>query len=185
MNSPNRAEGSGTLRGNQRGRRGFGRGGALGCVVLLLIPSTAASVTKDVYVAPGALFSISKRPGEFTPAMGVELSVYTFLPEYRSVGGFAQWQMVKFDHHRFTAGVQAAFVIYGMELGATYETEGERGAPTTSLHIAPYISIVFISAALRVGVPIRGGREDKPGHGYDVGLVLSFKYPWAIERRYE
>ncbi|WP_224362361.1 hypothetical protein [Hyalangium versicolor] len=148
----------------------------LGLAVLLFAPTVAVANNSTV-AAPGVLLSGSIRPEGFVPALGVEVSVYQIMPEFRTVGGFAQWQTVKFDHHRFCAGGQASYQLVGMEFGATYETEGKRGAPTTSLHFAPYVTLLVASASLRVDIPVHGGREDKPSHGYDVGLVLTFKYP--------
>jgi hypothetical protein len=148
--------------------------------VLLLLPSVA-SARESAILAPGLLFSASKRPDGFAPALGVEVSLYKFTGELRTVGGFAQWQTVEFDHHRFCAGAQGSYKFFGMELGATHETEGEHGAPTTSLHFAPYFTVLYATASLRVGIPLLGGREDKPGHGYDVGLVLTIKMPIEIE----
>ncbi|MDY7227103.1 hypothetical protein [Hyalangium rubrum] len=171
-----------------------GSGGtALAVAVLLFAPTALAAKVSllnlgtgpdDVVISPGVLGTLSTRPGGSVTSLGAELSIYKSIPESRipasTVGAFMQWQRVGSDHHRFSGGIQAGALIFGMELGGTYETAGEERAATASLHLAPYVSIGYVALSVRFGIPVWTRGDDRPGHGHDIGLSLALKLPITV-----
>jgi hypothetical protein len=153
-----------------------------------LFASSALADPLDVPVATtflnaGLLLSQSVRPSGGMFAYGVEVSVHHFLDEdYNAgVGLFGQWQGTNADHSRYCGGVQGTYKFLGLELGAAYENPSQDFAGTTSLHVAPFISAAgFATLAVRVGIPLSRPSGPMPGHGMDLGLVVSLKYPLPL-----
>jgi len=141
----------------------------------------------DAYVNPGVLLSLSPRFSGSVLGLGAELSYHRFIgPQRMSIGtwglgGFAQWQVMNFQYHRLCAGIQGTggedLDLLGVELGLAHTTAGDGKAATTSVHIAPFLSLGFATASLRFGLPLPGGSRDQPSHGIEAGFTLALKVP--------
>ncbi|KFE71808.1 hypothetical protein [Hyalangium minutum] len=165
----------------------------LSALILVLLSAPAAQASDfgpqagATYVNPGLLLSGSYRhSGKGAFGLGAELSLHHFTNnDFGGFGVFAQWQAMNFQYDRFCGGLQATDTLetfpIGMELGVAYETEGGGEAATTSLHFAPFASVGAATATLRFGIPIAGGTEELPRHGFDVGLTLAIKIPLRLD----
>jgi hypothetical protein len=49
--------------------------------------------------------------------------------------------------------------VFGAELGLVYEAGDDLRASSTRLHMQPFLSVGFVSAGLRVDVPLGGDRR--------------------------
>ena len=161
-------------------------------LALLSAPSAMADSfgpkAGDDYINPGLLLGGSYRPSGPVFGLGAELSYHHFTDNNsHGVGGFIQWQAMNFQYHRFCGGMQATGDIdtlpVGAELGLTYETAGGDEAATTSLLFAPFVSLGAATASLRFSIPIAGGSDEVPHHGFDVGLSLALKIPQKLPGR--
>jgi hypothetical protein len=157
-------------------------------LLALLLASTATADIGDLprystFINVGPLLSMSTRPAGGTFAYGVEASLHHFLDKdfHTGIGLFAQFQGTNADHSRYCAGIQGTYEFGGLELGLTYENPSDDFAGTTSLHLAPFISAAgFATLAVRVGIPLSAASGPRPGHGMDLGLVLSLKFPLPL-----
>ncbi|MFP2923876.1 hypothetical protein ACLESO_01415 [Pyxidicoccus sp. 3LG] len=65
-----------------------------------------------------------------------------------------------------------------------HETASDEHVASTGLHIAPYVTFIYGSIALRVGIPLSGTDETGPGgrtrRGTEVGLVFTAKLPFEV-----
>lgn len=137
----------------------------------------------DTYFNIGPLLSLTGRPNGAMTAVGAEASVHHFVGHDFAMGFglFGQFQVTTQQHTRLCAGVQGSLRFAGLELGIATENESQRFASTTSFHVAPFLSMGFATASLRVDIPIPGPEERKPGYGSDIGLVLALKLPLGFE----
>jgi len=163
---------------------------ALVGAVLLCSPAALAStipLTIDIprgalFISGGPLVSVTGRPWGTAVGTGAEFSVHGFTrtKEPLGFGVFGQWQSVNGDHDRFCGGAQATHGVLGMELGMAHEFASDDAMATTSLHLAPFVSLGMMTASLRVGIPVSWAEGDRRHHGADVGLVLAFKLPLRV-----
>jgi hypothetical protein len=135
----------------------------------------------STFLNAGLLLSATSRPAGFEPGMGVEVSLHRFFDKSVGAGFFGQWQTMELKHHRICGGLQASFSVAGLELGATHETASDERAATTSLHVAPFVSVGVLMMGVRFGFPIAQSEGNKPGHGSDVGFVMAIKYPLDLD----
>ena len=97
---------------------------------------------------------------------------------------FSQVQSVgTFDHGRFALGPQVNYHIVGLELGGAIETGSDQYAATASVHIAPFLSAGFASAAFRIGIPVAALTENGGTYPTDLGLVMTLKWPYPLHGR--
>ena len=78
---------------------------------------------------------------------------------------------------RVTAGVQATWTAFGLELGLLGESGRTEHAGMFALHAAPFVSLGYVTLALRIAVPlvaIGPGLHD----GVAVGLSVALKFPF-------
>jgi hypothetical protein len=161
-------------------------------LLLVLLPSPPALAKEGaaLLVGAGPLASYTTGLGnEQAWGLGAELSVNAVemdgLAGFSGGGGsvtvkggglFAQWQRFSPRHDRFCLGAQAFYKFFGLELGLARETATERYAHTTSLHLAPFVSGGYVSAGLRVGIPLaHGPLSGQERRGVDLGIVLTGK----------
>jgi hypothetical protein len=151
-------------------------------------PSNPVFEEGDLFLVAGLIGSGSVRPSGLQAAGGTEVSVHYFLTDVWGLGGFVQYQRVlgANKHHRFSLGVQTTLGPVGLELGTVNESGTALAAQTWGLHIAPFFSLGFATASLRLDIPVHTERalrpngELLPGHGFDLGLVLSLKWPQQL-----
>ncbi len=165
----------------------------VGCLLgLLCAPPAQAGLLSDgvlrdeTYFNPGILFGFARRDGQTVGAFGAELSVHHFLPNRLGVGGFVQAQWMGRRSGRFCGGVQLTapeFQSVGVELGGTYETRDTRFAGTTSLHLAPFVSIGAVGLGVRFGIPVHAAASPLPGRGFEWGLNMTLKIPNPIGQK--
>ena len=135
----------------------------------------------STFLNSGVLLSGSSRPEGFVPGLGAEVSIHRFAEKTVGFGLFAQWQTMEFEYHRIAGGLQGSLSLVGFELGVAHETASDELAATTSLHIAPFVSIGIVTLAVRFGRPLGEKAGTRPRHGSEVGVVLAFKYPHELE----
>jgi hypothetical protein len=125
---------------------------------------------------------------------GAELSVMVFPADWPvSLGAFGQWQRYNGDHTRLAGGIQATFLWPGVELGwarreaafGAPRAAGESGpdtrtweAATGGLHVAPFLSLGFVSFAYRWTIPF--GQATGPAHGAEHAFTVAVKIPLQI-----
>lgn len=154
-------------------------------VLLLLAPVAQAtplalSGSGGTYFSIGPLLSVTRGDGESKLGLGAEatFNVLSGDRDIRAVGAFAQAQAVGAEYARLAGGFQATWNFVGLELGLMHQTASREHGPATGLHIAPYLTFVYGSVALRAGLPLIGpaGR-----HGPEVGLVFTLKLPFELD----
>lgn len=135
----------------------------------------------DAFINPGLFLSLSPHAGSAVIGLGLELSYHQFTNDRGAGFGLFGQAQVMDDFFRFCGGVQGTtelnLIPVGAEVGVTYATSSLDEAATTSLHLAPFISLGFATASLRFDIPVQGGSPEKPRHPIDVGLVLAVKIP--------
>ncbi len=90
------------------------------------------------------------------------------------VGGVAQVQSVGLDHVRAQIGPQVNYWTFGSEFCLFAEQKNATYATTLGLHLAPFMSIGFASAAFRIGIPLTTVGSG-PRYPVDLGAVLTLK----------
>jgi hypothetical protein len=139
------------------------------------------------YLSPGLLYSDvwGRSPAH---GFGFELS-YAWRPSNTSrltLGGFTQGQWYTDGSLRGAAGVEAGWRIFGLELGVAHRTGTDAFAATTSLHVAPYISLGVASVAVRFSVPLYEATAAGPnagptqGQGFETALTFALKFPIRV-----
>lgn len=135
------------------------------------------------FLGVGPIFGFTKHIGEpVSGVLGIELSYvrYPYAAYGFGIGGFAQAQTVGFDHGRFAFGSQFNFMMFGAEVGAYLEEGHGNRAMTVGLHASPFVSIGFLSAAMRIAVPLGTLTAGDP-YGIDLGLVFAAKLPIPLD----
>jgi len=135
------------------------------------------------FIGVGPIFGFTKHIGApVTGVLGIELSYvrYPYAAYGFGIGGFAQAQTVGFDHGRFAFGSQFNFMMFGAEVGAYLEEGRGNRAMTVGLHASPFVSIGFLSAAMRIAVPLGTLTAGDP-YGIDLGLVFAAKLPIPLD----
>ncbi len=151
-------------------------------------PSNPVFEEGDLFTVVGFIGSGSVRPSGLQAAAGAEVSFHYFLTDIWGLGGFAQYQRVlgATRHNRVTLGLQTTLGPVGLELGTVSESGTALAAETWGLHLAPFFSLGFVTASLRLDLPFRTERalrpngELLPGHGFDLGLTLALKWPQQL-----
>jgi hypothetical protein len=150
----------------------------LASAAVLLAARPAAAEQAQDFLAAGALFGFSGHID--TPVLGDiggELS-FTHYPDeafFLGIGGFAQAQSVGIEHWRLAAGAQANGTILGLELGGFAEGGDAGHGDTIGLHLAPFVSMGFLSVAFRAGIPLRAVSKG-PAYGTDLGMLFTVKF---------
>ncbi|MCP3100257.1 hypothetical protein LZ198_15410 [Myxococcus sp. K15C18031901] len=154
-------------------------------LLLLLAPLSARAEAKGFF-GVGPLVSVGAQDQAISAGLGVEMSQYR-VQRHHALGFFQQAQVMNDGHFRLTGGLQATYVILGLEAGATYETGTKAYLPTAGLHLAPHVSFFGYGAiGVRVSVPLTRRPEgdsdaaSRGPRGYEVGVVLTRKFPFEL-----
>jgi hypothetical protein len=117
---------------------------------------------------------------------GVEIT-YTAYPlaasSFVGLGGYTQLQSVG-DEGRFafSAGPQLSYFLFGLELGYEYLSSGQGQPQLHGLHLAPFVSLGFLSLAGQVVVPLaNSGSGDVPGFQYALAFTLKVPVPLSLK----
>lgn len=129
----------------------------------------------ETWLMVGPLFSSSARG----MGLGLETSL-NFTNDIHALGVFGQVQRMEDSHTRLAAGLQGNFLLLGLELGVMHETGTRLNAATTGLHVAPYVSFVYGSVGLRLGIPLHAAEDRLPRHGFETAFVLTLKLPVLV-----
>jgi hypothetical protein len=161
------------------------------CILALLPALLLASLARadprlpndQRYFSFGPLLSLTGQEGETQAGLGVEATFNAF-DKLGGLGAFAQVQAMEGGYARLCGGAQLTLVVLGVELGLMHQTGSERHVATTGLHIAPYLAFIYGSVGVRFGIPLAGSAEpERPRHGKEIGLVLTAKFPFEVDRR--
>jgi hypothetical protein len=151
--------------------------------VVILPRESAKKQQAKNFVGIGPIFGFTTHvDSQVTGMLGLELSYvrYPYAAFGFGMGGFVQGQTVGFDHARFAFGPQFNFTMFGVEVGAYLEEGSGKRATTVGVHASPFVSLGFLSAALRIAVPLGTLTEGDP-YGIDVGLVCAVKIPIPLD----
>jgi hypothetical protein len=157
----------------------------VGSFLFLLLAPSLAHAAGVGYLAPGFLLTFA---GGREPATGAGLEVsYTEFPSGRpgdlGVGGFVQAQSFR-GAMRGALGAQVVYGCFGVELGGAFRRASDGYATTPSIHGAAFLSLGFLSLALRESIPlIREDTDGKPGYGFETAFVLGLKLPLHVHGR--
>jgi hypothetical protein len=159
-------------------------GAGVGAVVLLAPQSAAASELG--YVANvGPMYSHSW--GDLTSnGFGAEAAIAVYPDPHRTVwhvGAFTQGQVYlpaagddTPAFGRVAAGFQGGWAGFGAEVGWSYRSPSSGLAGVHGIHIAPFISGMFLWIAPRFTFPL------SPDRGVEYGFSVGFKYPFLISK---
>ncbi len=133
--------------------------------------ASAQSEPSADYVLGGALVSLGTQG--YGVGVGGSFVSFAHEPDEQGVGAFLQVQAYFDGSFRFAAGVQANRSVVGGELGLAYRTGATGHAGTLGLHLAPFLSVGFVSFAWRVTVPLTRARERwETEHAFTAGFNL-------------
>jgi hypothetical protein len=142
--------------------------------ISLLTASRADAGEAPVYLPIGVIGSVSNRG----VAIGFEATVdVPYVSDVVGLGLLGQYQWVSGGGRRLVGGAQVMFFddIVGLEAGIV---RFEHSATAdTGVHLAPFASIGWFYAALRVDIPVYDRAGAPP---VEVGLVLAFKVPLPL-----
>ncbi|WXH28075.1 hypothetical protein WA016_02008 [Myxococcus stipitatus] len=121
--------------------------------------------------------------------LGLETTL-NWLDDVHGLGGFAQAQWMTQGHARLAGGVQGTLVFGGLELGVYHSTGTQAHLPTTGLQLTPFVTGIYGSLGVRIGIPLSdkggglgpGGVPGRVRQGHEVGLALTGKAPLRAER---
>ncbi len=154
---------------------------------ILVVPAAALlafsprAQAEELWFNPGVLFSHSLS-GQGT-GLGTELSLMRCPGDCVvggdwSIGGLLQAQWVSGGRSRYALGLQTGQSGLGGELGWALLTQGDGEARTSGPHLAAYLSVGYVSVALRLTVPVEGDAAQLPGP--DLGIVVGAKVPLEL-----
>ncbi len=133
----------------------------------------------------GVLMSVGTGGG----GLGVATSVrhYPDAQEWKSVSAFAQVQWYAEGGIRVAAGAQGTLSLVGGELGLAYRSGDADHVGTFGLHLAPFVSVDYLSLAWRLTIPLsnartRWGTDSSFTFGANVPIPLSTT---RFDRRFE
>ncbi|GEN05949.1 hypothetical protein SAMN05443572_102933 [Myxococcus fulvus] len=161
------------------------------CALLVLLPfASRAQVSfpkNETWLTVGPLVSIDDLTDRPRYGLGIESTV-NWVHEIQSLGAFAQAQWMPQGEARLAGGIQGTLLFAGLELGAYHLTGTEDHLPTTGLQITPFLTGIYGSLGLRIGIPLSDkgggpGPDGVPGRvrqGREVGLVLTGKLPFLL-----
>ncbi len=138
------------------------------------LPATAfAQDTRDSaeYLTGGALVTF----GSQGTGLGAEAN-YTSYPDRHvalGVSGFLQFQFYLDGSWRVGVGASANLAPFGAELGLAWRSGNDEHDGTLGVHIAPFLSTGFISAAYRATIPLSS--TPRAWHT-EHSATLGFKY---------
>jgi hypothetical protein len=144
--------------------------------------------TSVTYLNPGVLLSFVGGRQHAT-GWGVEVSAMHYPTgtwQSFGYGPFLQAQLYDGSHPRVALGGQACLANFGGELGLAYRGGDDAYAGTASVHGAIFLSIAFVTLALRDTIALNGyndGRSQKMGFGSEVAFSVSLKLPIMIQGR--
>ena len=127
---------------------------------------------KATWLMVGPLFSSSSQ----NMGLGLETSL-NFSGDIYALGMFGQAQWMEDSHTRLAAGIQGNLLVLGLELGVMHDTESRLYAATTGLHVTPYVSFIYCSVGLRMGIPLYAPDNGLPRRGFEAAFVISAKLP--------
>ena len=84
-------------------------------------------------------------------------------------------------HHRLVVAGEIAWTGLGVELGYAYLSASSEASSTHAVHLAPFLSIGILSVATPLTIPI-AHVGDREAHPFDLGLMVSIKFPFLLER---
>lgn len=157
--------------------------------ILLVLGVLTASVARadldlphdEKWLMVGPLFTSSVREARGEAGIGLEASL-NLLDGIQSLGLLGQVEWMESRHSRVCVGVQGTLLFLGLELGVMHETANRLHVATTGLHVAPYLSFIYGSVGLRLGIPLIGAEETRrTRHGFDAAFVLTLKLPVRLE----
>jgi hypothetical protein len=150
-------------------------------------PEQAPEVGRLVgYLALGGLYSHAFSPE--ADGIGLEATYNLHvdhgsgLPSLSTPGfGFLGQVQAVDSHVRTALGAQGNYGPLGVELAWAFQG-GENGTVGThGIQIAPFVSFVLLSVALRVVPQLTPGTAAAPAYPTEVGIALTFKIPlWAM-----
>jgi hypothetical protein len=139
------------------------------------------------FLSPGLLAGVTGHlNAPVLGAIGGELS-YTYYPAKPytlGVGAFAQAQSVGLKHLRAALGAQFNFAVGGVEIGGSFEQGKDGKASTFGVQIAPFVSIGWVSAAFRIGLPVAALVDGTDRYAVDLGLIMTAKIPIPLSGSY-
>lgn len=139
------------------------------------------------FLAPGLLAGVTGHlNAPLLGAIGGELA-YTYYPAKPytlGVGAFAQAQSVGLQHLRAALGAQFNFFVGGIELGGSYEQGKDGKASTLGVQLSPFVSIGWVSAAFRIGLPVAALVDGADRYAVDLGLIMTAKIPIPLNGTY-
>ncbi|QSQ16843.1 hypothetical protein [Myxococcus landrumensis] len=161
---------------------------ALFLVLLPFASQAQISFPKDErWLTVGPLVSINDLTDKPRFGLGLETTL-NWLDDVHSLGAFAQAQWMTQGHARLAGGIQGTLVFGGLELGVYHDTGTQEHLPTTGLQLTPFVTGIYGSLGLRIGIPLSDkggglGLDGVPGRvrqGREVGLVLTGKLPFEL-----
>ncbi|WP_342380750.1 hypothetical protein NVS55_13915 [Myxococcus stipitatus] len=161
-------------------------------LVLLPFASRAqvAFPQDEHWLTVGPLVSINDLTDKPRFGLGLETTL-NWVNDIRSLGAFAQAQWMPQGHARLACGIQGTLLLAGLELGVYHSTGTQEHLPTTGLQITPFLTGIYGSLGVRIGIPLSAkggglGPDGVPGRvrqGREVGLVLTGKLPIELSNR--
>ncbi|AGC44059.1 hypothetical protein MYSTI_02743 [Myxococcus stipitatus DSM 14675] len=160
-------------------------------LVLVLLPFASQaqiSFPKDErWLTVGPLVSIHDLADQPRFGLGLETTL-NWLNDVHSLGLFAQAQWMTQGHARLAGGIQGTLVFAGLELGVYHSTGTQEHLPTTGLQLTPFLTGIYGSLGVRIGIPLSNkggglGPDGVPGRvrqGREVGLVVTGKLPFEL-----
>jgi len=139
------------------------------------------------FLAPGVLAGFTGHlDAPALGALGIEVAYtyYPMKPYTLGVGAFAQAQSVGLQHLRAALGAQVNFAFGGVELGAAIEQGKDGKATTFGVQLAPFVSIGWVSAAFRIGLPVAALVDGADRYAVDLGLITTVKIPIPLSGSY-
>jgi hypothetical protein len=159
-------------------------------LLALMVPATSAEYdgSPQPWFTVGPLLSLSRRQHDTTWGVGLESTLNVAMhnnsiDSFKSgaLGVFGQGQWMDGGHARLCGGVQGNYLIFGLEAGVSHETGTAAHRPTTSLHLAPFLSFGYGSVGVRFNVPFQDARDPsgRLPYGREIGLTLTLKKPFS------
>lgn len=147
--------------------------GSAALATALAVPGAASA--QHVWGNGGVLIGVGLNDAT-SHAVGLEAAVtrYGDRSDACGVGGFLQFQ-VHFDGTvRFDLGGQANCYVAGAEAGIAWHSGSEDTDGGFGFHLAPFLSLGVVSAALRWHIPFSGGSRRR---GTEMALNLGLRFP--------
>jgi hypothetical protein len=151
-----------------------------------LDPRTGADVKQGdsslAYFTPGALISVV---GGYAHATGLGLEgSYLYYPYGKmpsiAYGGFGQLQLYDLKYVRTAIGAQASVGVFGLELGLGFRQGDGIYASTFSTHFGEFLSLGFVTLAVRESVPLIALPTGAASFGFETAFTVKLAVPIAV-----